>query len=401
MNEYNSKKDKIEIFFMKIKLKIQKFFKTKFGAYLWQIVSSALILLVAAGIGIFAAYAKTEGSAETYAKEYFKYFMTHSWSLMYKETDLQTSAYINEESFGEMMKNIVPEHGSDNYKFVDQGTDGEYHLIDVVYQETGSDVKHTMTLRMKKKAEKRLFILDQWQVCMSDEMIQNCTISAPAYVSVAFDGVSLAECPYEDNEETGLRTYTIDKTLAGTHKVELSTYGTIDVSETFLWESSREGYTIQTTEFPLDSDTIAASADKTIDIIVGMYTAVLTNAGSDAVKEYFVTEDTKAAADVIYQKVLSEINREDGSTLVSMSFDSYNTEVCDYVSAQSFAVRFTFDTTFSAKGSRTVTNGVRKSYDGTTQGVAVVHFVCMDGQWQPYTIEMSCFDYSEQEEPAE
>ena len=36
MNNYTSKKDRIEIMLMKIKLNIQKFMKTKFGAYLWQ-----------------------------------------------------------------------------------------------------------------------------------------------------------------------------------------------------------------------------------------------------------------------------------------------------------------------------------------------------------------------------
>ena len=58
MNNYTSKKDRIEIMLMKIKLNIQKFMKTKFGAYLWQIVSSILILAIAGGIGVFAAFAK-------------------------------------------------------------------------------------------------------------------------------------------------------------------------------------------------------------------------------------------------------------------------------------------------------------------------------------------------------
>lgn len=63
MNEYNSKKDRLEILFMKAGIKIKKFFKTKFGSYLWQLVSSALILAITGGIGVFAAYAKTEGSS--------------------------------------------------------------------------------------------------------------------------------------------------------------------------------------------------------------------------------------------------------------------------------------------------------------------------------------------------
>ena len=44
MSEYNSPKDKIEIFFMKIKIKVQKFLKTRVGGYLWRLVSTIFVL---------------------------------------------------------------------------------------------------------------------------------------------------------------------------------------------------------------------------------------------------------------------------------------------------------------------------------------------------------------------
>ena len=401
MNEYNKKKDRIEIYFMKIKIKLQKFLKTKFGAYLWQIVSSLLILAVAGGIGVFAAYAQTEGSSMTYAKNYFKYFMTHSWSLMYKATDLENSKYINEDTFGEMMKHIVPSRGSDKYKFVDRGTDGTYHLIDVVYQETGSDVERTMTLRMKKMDEKSLFILDQWQVCMTDEIIQNCTITAPYNVSITFDGVSLADCEYTDNEETGERTYQIVETLPGTHSVGMRLIGSNTVTETFLWDSSRSSYRVQSTEFPLNNTTTTLCSDKAIDIVVAMYTGALTNAGCDAVKEYFSTDEEKAAVDAVYAALMSQVSKEDGSILITMTFDSYDTSVIDYVSGQSFGIKFVFNTTFSAKGSRTEMTGVREAYQATATGEAVVRFIPRGGEWVPTSIEMNCFDYSQPAETPE
>ncbi len=398
MNNYTSKKDRIEIMLMKIKLNIQKFMKTKFGAYLWQIVSSILILAIAGGIGVFAAFAKTEGSSMTYAKTYFKYFMTHSWSLMYGETDLDTSKYINETSFGEMMSNIVPNRGSDKYKFVDRGTDGTYNIIDVVYQETGSDVKQTMTLKLKKKEEKELLILNQWEVCLSSEILRDCTVTAPAGMNLALDGISLSDAEYTDDPDTGLRTYTLGQVLAGKHRLEISGVQTKSVYESFIWESSRSGYTVQATDIPLNDDVITLSSDKAIDMIIGMYTGVLTNAGCDSVKEYMTTDEEKAGVDVVYASLMSQVNRDDGSTLISMTFDSYNTEVIDYVYGQTFGVRFTFGTTFTAKEARTQMSGVRKSYNSNAQGEAVVRFVCRDGQWVPSSIEMNCFDYSK---PAE
>lgn len=398
MNNYTSKKDRIEIMLMKIKLNIQKFMKTKFGAYLWQIVSSILILAIAGGIGVFAAFAKTEGSSMTYAKTYFKYFMTHSWSLMYGETDLDTSKYINETSFGEMMSNIVPNRGSDKYKFVDRGTDGTYNIIDVVYQETGSDVKQTMTLKLKKKEEKELLILNQWEVCLSSEILRDCTVTAPAGMNLALDGISLSDAEYTDDPDTGLRTYTLGQVLAGKHRLEISGVQTKSVYESFIWESSRSGYTVQATDIPLNDDVITLSSDKAIDMIIGMYTGVLTNAGCDSVKEYMTTDEEKAGVDVVYASLMSQVNRDDGSTLISMTFDSYNTEVIDYVYGQTFGVRFTFGTTFTAKEVRTQMSGVRKSYNSNAQGEAVVRFVCRDGQWVPSSIEMNCFDYSK---PAE
>lgn len=398
MNNYTSKKDRIEIMVMKIKLNIQKFMKTKFGAYLWQIVSSILILAIAGGIGVFAAFAKTEGSSMTYAKTYFKYFMTHSWSLMYGETDLDTSKYINETSFGEMMSNIVPNRGSDKYKFVDRGTDGTYNIIDVVYQETGSDVKQTMTLKLKKKEEKELLILNQWEVCLSSEILRDCTVTAPAGMNLALDGISLSDAEYTDDPDTGLRTYTLGQVLAGKHRLEISGVQTKSVYKSFIWESSRSGYTVQATDIPLNDDVITLSSDKAIDMIIGMYTGVLTNAGCDSVKEYMTTDEEKAGVDVVYASLMSQVNRDDGSTLISMTFDSYNTEVIDYVYGQTFGVRFTFGTTFTAKEARTQMSGVRKSYNSNAQGEAVVRFVCRDGQWVPSSIEMNCFDYSK---PAE
>lgn len=398
MNNYTSKKDRIEIMLMKIKLNIQKFMKTKFGAYLWQIVSSILILAIAGGIGVFAAFAKTEGSSMTYAKTYFKYFMTHSWSLMYGETDLDTSKYINETSFGEMMNNIVPNRGSDKYKFVDRGTDGTYNIIDVVYQETGSDVKQTMTLKLKKKEEKELLILNQWEVCLSSEILRDCTVTAPAGMNLALDGISLSDAEYTDDPDTGLRTYTLGQVLAGKHRLEISGVQTKSVYESFIWESSRSGYTVQATDIPLNDDVITLSSDKAIDMIIGMYTGVLTNAGCDSVKEYMTTDEEKAGVDTVYASLMSQVNKDDGSTLISMTFDSYNTEVIDYVYGQTFGVRFTFGTTFTAKEARTQMSGVRKSYNSNAQGEAVVRFVCRDGQWVPSSIEMNCFDYSK---PAE
>ncbi|MEI3226377.1 MAG: hypothetical protein V8S39_04775 [Lachnospiraceae bacterium] len=398
MNNYTSKKDRIEIMVMKIKLNIQKFMKTKFGAYLWQIVSSILILAIAGGIGVFAAFAKTEGSSMTYAKTYFKYFMTHSWSLMYGETDLDTSKYINETSFGEMMSNIVPNRGSDKYKFVDRGTDGTYNIIDVVYQETGSDVKQTMTLKLKKKKEKELLILNQWEVCLSSEILRDCTVTAPAGMNLALDGISLSDAEYTDDPDTGLRTYTLGQVLAGKHRLEISGVQTKSVYESFIWESSRSGYTVQATDIPLNDDVITLSSDKAIDMIIGMYTGVLTNAGCDSVKEYMTTDEEKAGVDVVYASLMSQVNKDNGSTLISMTFDSYNTEVIDYIYGQTFGVRFTFGTTFTAKEARTQMSGVRKSYNSNAQGEAVVRFVCRDGQWVPSSIEMNCFDYSK---PAE
>lgn len=398
MNNYTSKKDRIEIMVMKIKLNIQKFMKTKFGAYLWQIVSSILILAIAGGIGVFAAFAKTEGSSMTYAKTYFKYFMTHSWSLMYGETDLDTSKYINETSFGEMMSNIVPNRGSDKYKFVDRGTDGTYNIIDVVYQETGSDVKQTMTLKLKKKEEKELLILNQWEVCLSSEILRDCTVTAPAGMNLALDGISLSDAEYTDDPDTGLRTYTLGQVLAGKHRLEISGVQTKSVYESFIWESSRSGYTVQATDIPLNDDVITFSSDKAIDMIIGMYTGVLTNAGCDSVKEYMTTDEEKAGVDVVYASLMSQVNKDNGSTLISMTFDSYNTEVIDYIYGQTFGVRFTFGTTFTAKEARTQMSGVRKSYNSNAQGEAVVRFVCRDGQWVPSSIEMNCFDYSK---PAE
>lgn len=398
MNNYTSKKDRIEIMVMKIKLNIQKFMKTKFGAYLWQIVSSILILAIAGGIGVFAAFAKTEGSSMTYAKTYFKYFMTHSWSLMYGETDLDTSKYINETSFGEMMSNIVPNRGSDKYKFVDRGTDGTYNIIDVVYQETGSDVKQTMTLKLKKKEEKELLILNQWEVCLSSEILRDCTVTAPAGMNLALDGISLSDAEYTDDPDTGLRTYTLGQVLAGKHRLEISGVQTKSVYESFIWESSRSGYTVQATDIPLNDDVITLSSDKAIDMIIGMYTGVLTNVGCDSVKEYMTTDEEKAGVDVVYASLMSQVNKDNGSTLISMTFDSYNTEVIDYIYGQTFGVRFTFGTTFTAKEARTQMSGVRKSYNSNAQGEAVVRFVCRDGQWVPSSIEMNCFDYSK---PAE
>lgn len=399
MDQFNNRKDKLEIAWMKLVLKGKRFFRTRFGSYLWQIVSSLAILAVTGGIGVFAAYAQTQGSAETYAKEYFNAFMTHGWSVMFKETDLVPSKYINEDSFGKMMNCIVPSRGSEKYEFVDRGTDGTYQLIDVVYRESGSEIDKTMTLYMKKKEEKIALVLNQWEVALTQDIIRNCKISAPSYVTVFFDGVSLTDCPFE--EADGVRTYTLDRVLAGTHQLELSTYGTNISYETVFFQESGECYQVQASEYPLNSATTALCGDTAIDIIVNMYTGVLTNGGCESVKELLITDEEKADVDAVYASLLSQISREDGATLVSMSFDSYHTEILEYVPADSLAVAFYFQTTFQAKSGRGEMGGVRENYQGTTESVGIVRFVCRDGNWVPHRVELGCFDYSKPpEEPA-
>lgn len=396
MSEYNSPKDKIEIIIMKIKLKMQKFLKTRFGAYLWRTVSTLLILGIAGGIGVFAAIAQTEGSSEAYAKKYFEYFMTHTWSPMYKVTDLQNSKFINETSFGEMMKLIVPGRGSDEYKFVNRGTDGEYTLVDVVYEETGSDIERVMTLRMHKKKEKTMLVLNQWEVSLSEEIIRDCNITAPSYLELTLDGISLADCEYTDDAETGMRTYKIDEVLAGNHQVEISAPGAGKLCETFLWQDSGATYTVETTEVALTASTTNVCADMTIDMIIDLYTGVLTDSDYSAVKELFATDEEKAGIDTVYELLGLQINsREDGKVLSSMTFDSYDTTVIDYVCGKSFGVHFVFDTTYEAR-KKSKWSEAKTTYGGTAQGEAIVRFVCRDGEWVPTAIEMNCFDFSDQ-----
>ncbi len=398
MEKYTSLKDKIEIFFIKIKLKFRKFLRTKFGGYLWRLVSTAFVLGIAGGIGVFAAVAKTEGSSEIYAKKYFEHFMTHAWGAMYKATDLVDTTYINEKSFSEMMNLIVPERGSDQFEFVNRGNDGDYTLIDVLYEEQDSDVERVMTLRMHKKDKKTLLFLNQWEVCLSGDTVRDCTIIAPAYLNLSLDGISLEKCDYTLDEESGLRTYVVDEVLAGNHQIEITAPGAKSIKETFLWQDSNESYVVESNSVELTSSTINRCSDEAIDMVIEMYTGVLTKAGSESVKAYFETDEDKAKIDEVYKKLESQVNKEDGTTLTTMTFDSYDTNVIEYVCAKSFAVKFVFDTTFEAKEERTQMSGVRESYEGKSKGEAIVRFACRDGKWVPVAVGMDCFDYSRQEE---
>lgn len=415
--------------FKKIADGVRRFKKKKYGAIIWQLGTSLLMLAIAAGIGIFLAVGKTKGGPVPFGEKYFGYFANRNWYNMYNDTDIEESKFINRTTFSKVMNEYALEGNITDYEVEVEDRDSEYAIINVKYtmekeaeettsgettveEETAAEpvsegetpteaetetekVEGTYKMTLKKQEEKILLFYTTWKGFADAYIIEDCKIEVPSYVTPTFDGIDLSDCYAGENSETGNVIYELDRVFVGTHTIRL-TGENIDAREVeVVWEEDNSGYAANAADFGLKAEYKTGIEEQAVNIVVGYYSAVLAGQGADGIKSLLVAnEEVYSRVDQQYSAMEGEINHSDGRTLINMEISSYSSTIENYQYMSSLTLVFNYTANYNARTGRTVIDGVRKRYEGTNSAVAKVYFQYIDGTWKAVDAEVPCIDYT-------
>lgn len=457
-DEHGREKDPKTVF-GRIHRKIKKWKQNKVVGIIWQLISSLLLLALAGGIGILVAVGQVRGGPKVFADEYFGYYMNNNWYNMYQKTEITESKFINLNTFSQMMSQTSLDGDVTDYEIVVDSRSGDYATVRAKYkmnkevetqdiqesteptvQETPAEetaeapaaempaegeveapveetpveetpaaetteeketepatieVEGTYTMTLKKQPENILLVFTTWKGSVDNFIIKNCTIEAPAYVKLTFDGIDISDCVTGTNEETGNTVYTLDRIFMGQHTIKIEGESIDTITENVLWEKNNEKYELTQEMIPIKSEHLQAMQSKAVQILQASYSCGLMDGNTDIVKPLF-RESEEGYSHIEEQlKVLhNEINQEDGRTLISMEITSLRYELTDFVYNDSVTVNMIYDVNYTAKKGRTVINGYRKNYAGSNTAIAAVYFKYIDGEWQAVDMIINCIDYS-------
>lgn len=417
------------------------FRKKKAVRIAWQFASTALMLAIAAGIGIFLAVGKVKGGPQIFADEYFQYYINGNYYSMYQATEIKESKFINMSTFSRFMSQLLAEGEVTDYDIEVRDKDSEWAHIKVNYktkplmspggqttaeddtaaaeqttaegdtaaaeqttaegdttaaEQTTAEQRHTYSMTLKRQPENVLFFYSTWKGWIDDCIIKDCTIEVPGYVSPIFDNINIKDCLQGENPETGNMVYKLDRVFKGKHTIQL-TGETIDTTNTeIVWEKSGDTYVLNGTDIPMKAEDKEAVEKKALELVVKYYQTALAGEGSDAVKALVPGADEAANTHIDEQLAAmnGEINHSDGRTLTNMEIVSNTCTIEDYKYQESLSVRVDYIANYTARKARSVIDGVRRQYVGTNTAAARVYFKCVDGVWTAANVDISCIDYT-------
>lgn len=400
--------------------KINRFRKKKPVKIITNIITSLLMLGIAAFIGIFLAVGTKEGSPVTFAKEYFDYYVNRNWKIMYDMTDMEESKFVNYESFKKVMKEYAIDSNIEDYTFELTDENDKYAYVDVVYtlkkdealeveiDENGEAVvdsedetiddtekEHTYSMILKRQDKKILLFYSTWQGFMDNYIVNGCTVEAPESYELKFDGEDIKDCIVGKNEETGDIIYEIGRVFKGEHVITVSSPEFDENDQTVVWEKNLSTYVVPSDQYPIRNDDLKEIKNTTQSIVIAMYNACLNESGIDNVKETVkADEDVYANIDAMYEMMMDNVNMADGTTLLNIAFTDYKYEIKDYEYQKKVTCNFIYKCEYTARRARTMIDGVREKYDGKNTALAKVYFEFKDDKWVPVNIDVSLVDYS-------
>ncbi len=413
--EYEEEEEEVSRFKEVLK-KINKFRNKKPVRIISRLLSSLLLLAIAAGIGVFIAVGQTSGSPVTFAKEYFECFANRNWLNMYKQTEITESKFINLKTFTAAMTEYAINNKIIEYEYTLDDKNSEFAYVSVDYKveeiqetttEEGSEnseepvseekkiksEKHSLTL--KKQDEKILWFYSTWKGSVDKYIINNCTIEASPDFTLSFDGQDLSDCLSGVNEETGNNIYLLDRVFLGTHDIVL-TADTIDnTTLEVVWEENNSSLVVDSNSIKVKEEDYNSIKEQSTNILVGYYNTALEKKKIDSIKEMVVpNEEVYASMDEQFKALKSEINHADGRTLMSLSIDSYEIVIEEYQYRDKLTAVINYNCSYKAKRPRKVIDGVRKLYEGSNSAVAKVYFNYIDGVWKAVNTDVPCLDYT-------
>lgn len=363
---------------------------------------SLLLLLVAAGIGIFLGLKKTNG-LDRYINEAYEYYQDSNWVALYKYSENKGDDFINEYFFEVMAEAAYGEVDKSKLSLGDVTEDDGKATAELKYKDS-DDKEVTWSVEFLEKPEKNYVIFNQWKLNIDSFIAQDSKLTVPSGFQVYVDGVELTEdnSTKTDNTEQETVTFTIPKIFKGEHVIYVKKDLIEVFEETVQWSENNSEYVLDTSKLQLvqaEQEKIKTSSEEIVQL---MYKAVFEELGTEELGSYIVQDEgVKEKMQAVYDSILVAITPDDGSTLNSISITSFteNQVQLDYPSKAN--VTLTFDCTFKARGPRDYAAGIREIYEGSTSSTITLHFIQDGENWLCDNLDMQCIDYSKPEEPEE
>lgn len=366
-----------------------------------SLLGSVLMLVLAGLIGATVAVYQTY-SAEKYMNDFYECFLNESYTALYGSSNVKESDFITDSSFTQMMVNNYGYEETDKYSISDIIKNGKYAKATVSFTDSETNKEVKWDLNLEKSDKKHYLFFNEWQVNIDDFIIDNVKLMASEEVEIVIDDKNIS---VEDvkgvtkkfNEETGIVTYTIDRMFSGDHTIMF--IGKHTQAENFVATFDKEHKSYTFTDGDLKQEEQDAIAKLATSIVVEMYNAAFTNAGTDTLRTYFASTASHNA-DATYISMLGAINQENGAMLETIDIKEYSMVFDRYDYSGRTSVEFFYTAAFEAKKPRVidggvVIDGVRQSYIGEAKATATITFEYIDDKWQAIGIKMQCIDYSE------
>ena len=162
-------------------MKISDFFKKR-KAGIIHMLSSLLLLMFAAGIGIFLGLKETNG-LQKYIDEAYEYYADSNWVALYNYAEVEDNDFINEYFFEKMADSLYGEIDGNKLKIGNTVENEGYAEVELSYDGTDGN-SNTWKVRFIEKAERNYLFFHQWKLDVSDMIIKDCKVEAPAGFTV-------------------------------------------------------------------------------------------------------------------------------------------------------------------------------------------------------------------------
>ena len=382
-------------------MKIKEFFVKRKSSII-HLMGSLGLLLIAGGVGVGIGLYKTNG-VDKYIMEAHDYYKDNNWVALYNYAELKDDDFINEFFFEELAKKKYGYVNEDTLKLGEVKKNDNGATVEMYYADSLGD-KISCDFVMDKLPEKNYVFFNEWKLNIDNLIINQCTIEAPSDVKIYLDGVELNN----NNSRIGHKgavgnvEYMIPRLFKGEHTIFIER-DMIEPQEIVVnWNEDKSVFTVDTSQFVLVEGATSGIENYSENIVKLMYKNVFEETELEGLDAYIDNKDNvKEEFKGIYDKILSAIQPEDGSTLNSLSITGFENFALSYTYPDKVAVSVDYNCTFKARGPRNAANGAREKYEGETKSNVTMEYIFNGENWVCNKLNMDCIDYSKKEEVEE
>lgn len=368
----------------------------KRGSTIKHILGSAVLLLIAGGIGVGVGLYETNG-IKKYVMEAHDYYKDNNWVALYNYAQMEDDDFINEYFFEEMSKKKYGYVNGETLELDKIQKGEEMAEVSMYYSDSLGD-KIKCDFVMEKLPQKNYYFFNEWKLNIDNTIVEDCKIQAPADFKIYLDGIELDETNAAITNGDMVE-YKISRLFSGEHII-FAERDMLEPQEMVVnWDSDNGTYVVDTSTFKL-VDAITTGMEKNSQSIIKlMYKNVFEETGLEGLDAYmYADETTKEEFNGVYDGILSAIQPDDGSTLNSLSLKGFDNFTFSYIYPNKVAVSIDYSCSFKARGPRNVANGAREKYEGEATSTVTMEYLFDGENWVCCKLNMECIDYSKKED---